>query len=140
MNVRQWLGRARSLDQELTALEEQKRIAIEAATRITQNYSGDGAQRTPDPHKFDRIAEYIGLLDAKHDELIDVKREIAEAIYRLEDGRHRTILLEYYINCLSWEEVAAKTHYSWRNTMYLRKAALREMEKVCIELHIVSVV
>ena len=136
MNIRQWLGRARSINKELKALEAGKREALAAATRITQNYEADGAQTTKDPHKLDRLAGFIYLIDEKRDELLQTKAEIVGTIYKLTDGRQRTVLLEYYVNCLSWEEVSVKTHYSWRQTMYLRKAAISQLEKDCIDLHI----
>lgn len=129
MNVRQWLGRARSLNREMAALEKAKQDAKDAALRITQNYEADGAQSSKDPHKLDKLVEYIDLLDKKNDELIDAKLEITEAISGLPDSRHRTLLYEYYINGLTWEEVAAKMHYTWRWTMRLRKEALVEIEK-----------
>jgi DNA-directed RNA polymerase specialized sigma24 family protein len=130
LNVRQWLGRARSIDREMKALEKARQDALDAATRITQNYESDGAQSSKDPHaKMERIAEYVGLLDAKHDELIQAKTEITEAIYQLEDGRQRAALIEYYVNCLSWEEVAAKLHYTWRAVMYMKRASISILEE-----------
>ena len=140
MTPRQWLGRARGINRELDMLEKALQDARDAATRITQNYESDGAQSSKDPHKLDRLAEYADMIREKQQELCAMKTEITDAIYHLHDSRHRTLLFEYYINCLSWEAVAAKTHYSWRTTMYMRKKALSEFEKVCIELHIGSVI
>lgn len=100
----------------MRALEKARQDALDAATRITQNYQGDGAQSSKDPHsKLDRVAEYVGLLDAKHDELITAKKEITAAIYYVTDARYRIVLIEYYINKLSLEEIAVKEHYSYRH-------------------------
>lgn len=141
MTARQWLGRARGINKELDMLEKALQEARDAATRITQNYESDGAQTSKDPHKLDRLGEYADMIREKQEALFDIKREITGAIYKLQDNRQRTVLFEYYINCCqSWEEVAAKTHYSWRTTMYIRKKALSEFEKVCIDLHIDPVI
>lgn len=140
MNARQWLGRARTIDREIAALEENLQKARDAAQRITQNYEGnDGVQSTKDPHKLDRIVEYADFIREKLDESYAVKKEIAEVILQIQDNRYRTALLQYYVNGVSWEEVASSMHYSWRWTMRLRKAALKEAEKA-IESHIGSVV
>ena len=130
MNVRQWLGRARSLDREMAALEKARQDALDAATRITQNYQGDGAQSSKDPHaKLDRFAEYISFLDKKHDELIQAKKEITEAICSVEDGRLRAILFDYYVNCASLEEISYNQHYSYRHVKRLRRMGVEEIEK-----------
>lgn len=130
MNVRQWLGRARSIDREMKALEKARQDALDAATRITQNYEADGAQSSKDPHsKMERIAEYVGLLDAKHDELIQAKTEITEEIYRLWDGRLKSILVDYYINNLTLEQIAVKEHYSYAHVKRLRLRGIEAIEK-----------
>ena len=65
MNVKQWLGRARYIDLEISALEQDRKIAVDRLTRITQSYDSDGAQTSPDPHKFDRLAEYDEQIQQK---------------------------------------------------------------------------
>ncbi len=74
--------------------------------------------------------EYVDTIRQKRDELVAVKAEITEVIFRLDDGRQRTALIDYYINGLTWEEVAVKNHYSWRNTMFIKNKALAEIEKI----------
>lgn len=140
LTARQWLGRARGINREIDMLERALQDARDSATKITQNYESDGAQSSKDPHKLDRLAEYADMIREKQNDLYAMRQEITEAIYQLQDSRQRMVLFEYYINCRSWEAVAAKTHYSWRNTMYIRKTALLEFEKLFIELHIGSAV
>lgn len=130
MNARQWLGRARYIDREINALETALADARDAATRITQNYEADGAQTTKDPHKLDRLAEYADMLAGKREELIEVKCEIAGAILRLDDGRHRTLLTLYYICGKSWEEVAAEMHYQFSHVMRMRNESISAFEKM----------
>lgn len=109
-------------------------------THITQNYDSDGAQSTKDPHKFDALLELEDTLDDMIDKLYQTKNEILAVIDRLEDSRERIALKTYYIDMRTWEEVAVELHYSWRQTMYIRKSALKNAEKVCIDLHIISAV
>lgn len=140
MNSRQWISRARGLNHEIAMLEEALNNLRDEATKMTQNYESDGAQSSKDPHKLDKLGEFADTIREKKEALHAVQNEITEAIYRLNDTRHRTVLFEYYVNGISWEAVAAKMNYSWRMTMYLRKKALQEFDKLCIELHIDSVI
>lgn len=136
MTARQWLGRARHIDREIDALMATHDETLARLTKVTQSYSADPVSGSRDPHKFDKLAELNETINAKIDMLVDVKREITEAIYQLDDGRQRAILLEYYIAGKTWEEVAANLHFSWRSLMYTRKRALARFEELCIELHI----
>ena len=122
--VKQWLGRARNIDKELQSLEKAVMEEWERATRNTANYGGEQVGGSKDPHKLDRLAEYSDLLWRKQAELLDVKTEISEMILSLDDGRQRTALIDYYTRGMSWEEVAAGMHYSWRYTMQIRKYAI----------------
>ena len=140
MNIRQWLGRARYIDREIQSLEKALEDARDQATKMTQAYDADPVGGTKDPHKLDRLAEYADMLRQKRDELIDAKLEITQAIFLLQDERQRIVLLNYYVNAMSWEEIAAQMHYCWRYTMKLRRLAILEMEKLDIERHIAPVV
>ena len=133
MNIRQWLGRARSIDAEMKALEIAKEKAEAAALKITQSYDGDGATSTKDPHKLDRIVVFIDLLDQKKQELIETQREITEAIYKLDDGRQRTTLLNYYVNLMTLEEISVQMHYSYRQTKRIKNRATEALEQRGLE-------
>ena len=97
--------------------------------RITQNYEADGAQSSKDPHKLDRLAEYADMIREKRDELITVKKEITEAIYQLEDGRQRTVLMEFFVNAKKLEKVAVDVNYSYPQTKRFLKHGVAGLEK-----------
>lgn len=130
MNAKQWLGRARFIDRELKALKREKQKTLDDLTKITQSYESDGAQMTKDPHKFDRIAEYTGLIEQKEAELMDTKKQILETIMKLQDGKQRSVLFEYYIEGKKWEEVAVDLHYSYMHVTRIHGYALTEVQKM----------
>ena len=130
MNAKQWLGRARFIDRELKALKREKQKKLDDLTKITQSYESDGAQMTKDPHKLDRIAEYTGLIEQKEAELMDTKRQILETIMKLQDGKQRSVLFEYYIEGKKWEEVAVDLHYSYMHVTRIHGYALTEVQKM----------
>ena len=130
-DARSWLGRARSIEKEIDALFQSKQETRDRLTRITQNYNSDGAQVSKDPHKYDKLVELEDLLDRKTDELIDVKQEITEAIALLNDGRQRTVLLDYYIRGMSLEETAVHMGYSYANIKKIRAKAITAIAEKC---------
>lgn len=130
MTERQWLGRARFIDREITAIEKALQDARDAMVRITQNYEADGAQSSKDPHKMDRVIEFADMLREKQEELYAAKAEITEAIYQLQDSRLRTALLNYYVNLMTWEETAVAMHYQWSRMMDIRRMALEAIDPI----------
>ena len=124
MDARSWLGRARSIEKEIDALDKARRETRDRLIKITQTYSDSRTQSSKDPHKFDRLTELEDLIDRKTAELLETKREITETIGRLQDGRQRTVLLDYYINCMSLEETAVHMSYSYANIKKIRARAI----------------
>lgn len=136
MTAKQWLNRARRIDREIRTLEEVITSTRERLESVTQSYSGDGAQSTKDPHKFDRLVELESLVNEKIDEQIQIKTEILEAISQIRDRRQRIVLTEYYLNMKTWEQVAVEINYSWRQVMNIHGRALQEM-KIIISLNFI---
>lgn len=130
MTAKQWLNRARRIDREIRTLEEVIKSTRERLESVTQSYSGDGAQSTKDPHKFDRLVELESLVNEKIDEQINIKTEILEAISQIRDRRQRIVLTEYYLNMKTWEQVAVEINYSWRQVMNIHGRALQEMQRI----------
>lgn len=130
MTAKQYLRRVRRIDKEIEALLRLKQKTKDSLMSITQKYDGDGAQSTKDPHKFDRLAEIESLIDSKVDEQIDLKAEILKTIMQLEDRTYRILLMEYYVEMKTWEQVAVDMNYSWRQIMNLHGYALREVQKI----------
>ena len=130
MTAKQYLGRVRRVDNEITALLRMVEKTKETVTSITQKYDGDGAQATKDPHKFDRLVMLESLVDDKVDQLVDLKAEILKTIMQLEDNWQRIVLINYYLEMMTFEEVAASNHYSWRQVHRIHSKALQEIEKI----------
>lgn len=119
----------RRIDKEIAALLRLVQTTRESLESVTQNYNSDGAQSSKNPHKYDRLIELESLVDQKIDEQIALKAEILNTIMQLPDRRFRLCLMEYYIECKTWEQVAVDMHYSWRHVQYIHKIALREVER-----------
>ena len=130
MEARKWLGRARSINREIDALRAAKQEAWDQLTKITQNYNSDGAQSSPDPHKHDRIAELEDQIDRKIRELMLTKAEILMVIGKIQDGRKRTILCDYYIRGMTLEQIAVEISYSYAHVKRLRAEGIADVQKM----------
>lgn len=130
MTAKQYLNRARRIDNEINALLELVQTTRESLESITQNYDSDGSQSTKNPHKFDRLVELESLVDEKVDELIALKTEILGTISKLKDNRQRIILTEYYLKMQTWEQVAVDMHYSFQHVMRMHGYALKEITRL----------
>ena len=130
MNAKQFLSRGRWIEREIMSLMKTRDETRDRLTHITQNYDSDGAQTTKDPHKFDSLVELEDKIDELIDRLYATKTEILGVIDRLEDRREFLALKVYYIDMKTWEEVCVELHYSWRQTMYIRKHAIKHVDEI----------
>jgi len=137
VTAKQYMNRARWLDDEINDKLLQRQTVYDSLTKITQNYDSDGSQSTVDPHKFDKLGDYWKLLDNLTDEYILALKEITETIAKLQDGRQRRVLTLYYTvkdkktgRPLTWEQVAVILHYSWKQTRRIHAKALCEIDKL----------
>ena len=128
--AKQYLNRVRRVDKEITALLRMVEKTKDSVTSITQKYDSDGAQSTKDPHKFDRLVMLESVVDEKVYQLVDLKAEILQTIMKLEDNRQRIVLIEYYLEMKTWEQVAVDMNYSFQHVMRMHGYALQEVQKI----------
>lgn len=77
----------------------------------------------------DKIRNLENKTNAQIDELIDL-RETAGVIIATLPLEEQVVIEQYYINCLSWEKIAEKMHYSIRKIYNLRKNAVDIIESL----------
>ena len=68
----------------------------------------------------DAMGEYLDQLEAYVEESMDAGRRIAE----IEDGRYRAVLVAYYMNGRTWEQVGYALNYDPNYCRELRNDAL----------------
>ena len=110
MDVKQWLMRAYRIDQQIRSKNEQIEIWESLARKATSDPSalpGGGGGH------FNRLETYcIKIADAQteierqRDELINVRREIEEAISKVQNVTLRLLLEQRYLLCKGWEDIA----------------------------------
>ena len=106
------------------------------AEKVTPGYSkapaGGGDGRSME-HTLERLGELAVELTHQRDNLIRLRREIGAAIDTVPDARLRELLRLRYIDGLSFEQIAVRMSYSWRQVIRLHGAAL---SKVVMDCHI----
>lgn len=128
--ARAWLNRARKIDKEINLLLDVLAQTKARVTSVTQSLDTVTVSGTKDPHKFDRIAELESEIDNKVDEFVAVKADIFRVLSGLSNRNQRMVLIAYYLDMKTWEQIAVDLHYSYEGIMRLRKLGLIEVEYI----------
>lgn len=70
------------------------------------------------------IDEIEGTINQDIDNLVNLRREIEGKIDEVENLQLRELLKCRYLDFKSWEEIAFRNGYTWRNAYYLHEKAL----------------
>lgn len=120
MTAKEWLMRARKQEERIIALQGSRQRAYDRAVSTTARPREvcviSGGKAAPD----EKNAAYIELceeIDRQIDELNRIRTEILHVIRGVQDSTLATLLIEYYINSKTWEQVAVAIHYSYTDTV-----------------------
>lgn len=130
MTAKEWLNRARTIDQELQALNEAHEVMVTQLTKATQTLTGDTVQSTKDPHAFDRLGDLAMEIQKATKACHRIKAETLAAIMKLDNTIYRRLLIMRYINGHTFEEISCAIHYSYKQTCRLHGRALIEISEV----------
>lgn len=124
MTLRQY----RHLLKEIRELEREKRHVLDRYLAPPQPTGMPGAHDDGDRigNVVAKRDKYQRLIDAKLDELIDLRRDIEQAIAELPSEDRRLIRLRY-IEGWSWVRVADALHYSVRQVLRHHGRILQRM-------------
>ena len=126
-----WLNRYREAEKQYNRLSERLAEAQTATRHITQNYSpapggghdGQNLARAVEREEEAERKAYAQL--AVCDTLFE---EINAALETLNDNREYIVLRKYYLNGLTWEQIAEDTDCSTRWVYVLSRNALEHLE------------
>ena len=125
-----YLSRYRRLNERIDRLLEEQSRWREMALKITQTLSqtpGGGESGSPIERPMDKVLEIDEEINREINELQIVRQEIRAALNQLEDENLK-LLMEYrYIDGLTWEQIAVKMNYCWRQVCRKHGQALTQI-------------
>lgn len=105
--------------------------------RITPVMNTTGGGGTGNQDKLgDTIAKIVDLqeeINRDVDMFVDMKREASRLLKKLENPLHYQIIHKRYVLYKTFEQIAADTHYSYRNITHAHGRALQAFGKVLEE-------
>ena len=130
MTAKEFLRQARIIDRridEATERVERLRARLEAGqvSHITGQPRGGASDWTD---TADRLIELERGVNARIRDMCRLKRLAQEAIDQVDEARLREVLELYYIDGMTWDQVAERMNYSRRNVTTLHSVALRRVK------------
>ena len=129
MTAKEFLRAVRTIDRRVDeAIERverlQARLESGRMSRITGMPRGGGSDWT---ETADRVIELEQRVNARVREMVRLKQIAQDAIDRIEEARLRELLELYYIDGMTWEQVARRMHYSEVQVWRLHGRALQQI-------------
>lgn len=133
MSTKEWLMRAWKIDNEIAALERELILARERTMSVTGHANDVKVQtsnRNTTEDAIHKCIEYQQKIKERIDYLYSVKQEIFDAISKVENSSHRTLLDLRYLRYMTWERIAEELHLDLRYVYRLHGVALKSVEYI----------
>lgn len=134
MTQKEYLNQYRAIDKEIDALTEDA-VRLRAQCEKSGGSIIDGTAKSPkndNSAPFERIVDKIIEIENEINQKIDLKlilrKEIEASIESVDDDTLRTLLRYRYLCGMTFEEVAVRMNYSWRQVIRLHGAALQKVK------------
>lgn len=132
-----WLKRYTNLDRRIRNRYELIEKLRGDIGKITPTLSfappgGGPINKSHDHDTINRIVDLVARMDNELNEWIDIRIEISEVVYAVNDQTYQELLDYRYLQGWTFERIAAEMNYTWRHIHRLHSAALTN---VVIECH-----
>lgn len=130
MTAKEYLSRYLVAKCEIDALLDQRQQLWDMMTKVTPSLQGDKVQGGKPTTTDEILAVYKDLeneIFEKTKDLAIVMREIENAIDNVKDDNQRRVLKYRYINGMTFEQIAVKMYYSWRQLHRIHGQALQNV-------------
>ena len=134
MNAKEYLSQAIWLDQtinnKLEQLDSLKSLSMKVTASLSQEkVSGGNIAKSSMENAVVKILDLENEINADIDRLVDLKREILEAIHQVSNMNYQLLLEMRYVSGKSWDEVAMAMGYDPRTVFRMHGKALKKVEE-----------
>lgn len=132
MTAVEYLSQAYKLDQRIDCKLEQLSTLKSLSTKMTMNYNSEGGssirKRDTMENAIVKLIDLENEIDDDIDALIDLKRETVTVLKTVEDPEQRLILELRYLSYKTWEYIAQRLGYSYRQVHRIHGQALKSIK------------
>lgn len=137
MTGKEYLSQAYRLDQRINSKLEQVEVLRSLTRKVTSFQDGEHVSRTRNVSSLEdtviHLMEAEDDLNRQIDALVDLKREIAQRINKLENTDYQLLLEKRYLCFQSWEQIAVDMRYSSRWVHIVHSRALICFDKILLD-------
>lgn len=134
MNVKEYLSQSFKLDQRINSKLEQVSVLRNLALKTTSVLQDSKVQGTkqcsPMENALVKLLSLEEEINDNVDQLIELKRELADFVSNIQNPSHRLLLELRYLGGSTWEEVSSIMGYDLRWVYRLHRKALKEANEV----------
>lgn len=139
-----YLERYRKADQEIDRLCEElsrwRSRAVKITPVLSQEPTGGFKEGTVMETAVEKIIALEGQINARIDELVEIRREVVTAIKTVPDSTLQLVLSRKYILGETFEQISVAMNFSCRQIVRLHGKALLVIREDVIECHIQSMI
>ena len=133
MKAKDYLSQAFRLDQRISSKLEQvaclRDLAMKATASTQARCVGGIEQHSPMENAFVKMIDLEEEINADIDRLVKLKREIMGVINSVEQPEYHLLLELRYLSYKTWEDIAERMNYSYRQVHRLHAQALNSLEQ-----------
>lgn len=133
MTGKEFLLQIRELSKIVRAYDEEYETLMARLTSITYRQKDINIMKSKEdtfPETVEKMAEIKKLLIEKLREFSDLRLKAEDMIRQVEDYRYQTVIIKFYFQAKTIEQVAVDMDISYRWVCDLKKDAVRVFEKI----------
>ena len=134
VDAKEYFSRATKLDETINSKLQQVAVLRDLALKTTSVLQTDKIQgtkqRSPMENALVKLMSLEEEINTDIDNLVDLKRELASFVARIDNPSYRLLLELRYLSGRTWDEVAAMMGYEVSWIYRLHKKALKEANRI----------
>lgn len=130
--VKSYLNQAYYIDRRIDVLQNELSMLESKLEKCSPSYTTTrcGSPQPSFEYTLDRVIKYRETLNREINNLVDHKRDIKQAIEKLDNDKEKLILYKRYINFQTFESIAEDLKLDPRQIYRIHKKTLEKLQNV----------